>query len=48
MPIGNGIHKAGIQSAGMNGFRVFKGACWPELQFRVRLSLSKFPEVKMF
>src|SRR6266404_2203658 len=28
----------------MNGFRLFQGAGWLELQFRVRLSLAKFPE----
>src|SRR5687768_1972884 len=28
----------------MNGFSVFKGACWLELQLRVRLSLAKLPE----
>jgi hypothetical protein len=42
--IGNGEHKGGIQSAGVNGFRMFKGACRLELQFRVRLSLAKLPK----
>jgi len=29
--VGNRKHKAGIQSAGMNGFRLFQGAGWLEL-----------------
>src|SRR6185436_18597496 len=42
--VGNGKHKAGIQSAGLNGVRLFLGAGGLELQFHVRLSLAKFPE----